>query len=219
MSIRPAPAATGADARPRPGAATGGSQGPRTAGPHAGRIDWVATLARGRPRRRADLIRPARRADGGECWVVIVDASASTRRQGALGRAKALLSALFEQAYRQRVQLAILQAGGREARWAWLDRKASASLRDWLDGLGAGGGTPLDDALDQAFQWLDRRERQKPAERQRLLILTDGRLRELPAVGPSPCPTVLIDTESGPIRLGRGRLLAERLRADYRSLE
>ncbi len=184
-----------------------------------GRIDWAATLARGRPRRYADLLRPPRHATPTECWVVILDASASTRRQGALGRAKALLSALFDEAYRQRLRLAVLQAGGRDARWTWLDRKASAALRDWLLHLGAGGGTPLGDALSQAHDWLDRRQRLKPAERQRLLILTDGRLRKLPAVSPSPCPTVLIDIESGPIRLGRGHALAVRLGAAYRRME
>ncbi|WP_263140260.1 VWA domain-containing protein [Pseudomonas sp. RIT-PI-AD] len=218
LSIRSAPLA-GADARQRPGENQGGTQGARSGVGLRGRIDWPATLAGGRPRQRSDLIRSPRRADSPALWVVILDASASTGRHGALGRAKALLSGLFEQAYRQRVRLAVLQAGGRDARWSWLDRPASARLQAWLIRLGAGGGTPLEDALRQAHDWLVRRQRQRPTERQRLLIFTDGRLRHLPAQLIPCCPSLLIDIESGPIRLGRGRLLAERLGAEYRSLD
>jgi magnesium chelatase subunit ChlD-like protein len=74
---------------------------------------------------------------------VLVDASASTRRHGALSLAKGVLAELFDSAYRQRARLAVLQAGGREAQWLWQGRKASAELHRWLQELGAGGGTPF----------------------------------------------------------------------------
>ncbi len=150
---------------------------------------------------------------------MLVDASASTRRHGALSRAKGVLTEVFDSAYRQRVRLAVLQAGGREAQWLWQGRKASAELHRWLHELGAGGGTPLLDALNQAGDWLLRRQRAKPNERQRLLILTDGRLRDLPALAPLPCPTLLLDTERAPIRLGRARQLAQALQAEYHHID
>jgi magnesium chelatase subunit ChlD-like protein len=160
------------------------------------------------------VLRPrSQRAE--ELWLVLLDASASTRRHGALSRAKGVLAGVFDSAYRQRARLAVLQAGGREAQWLWQGRKASAELHRWLHELGAGGGTPLLDALQQAGDWLLRRQRLKPNERQRLLILTDGRLRDLPALLPLSCPSLLLDTERAPIRLGRARQLAQTLQAEY----
>lgn len=146
---------------------------------------------------------------------MIVDASASTRRHGALSQAKGLLSEVFAQAYRQRTRLALLQAGGSHGQWLWQGQKASSELRQWLAELGAGGGTPLLDALQQATSWLSRRQRLKPAEQQRLLLLTDGRLRDWPAVPPAACPALLVDIERNPVRLGRARQLAGELGADY----
>lgn len=164
------------------------------------------------------MLRPrSRQAE--ELWLVLVDASASTRRHGALSLAKGVLAEAFDNAYRQRARLAVLQAGGREAQWLWQGRKASAELHRWLHALGAGGGTPLLDALRQAGDWLLRRQRAKPSERQRLLILTDGRLRDWPPLAPLSCPALLLDTERAPIRLGRGRELARQLGADYQHID
>lgn len=112
----------------------------------------------------------------------------------------------------------MLHAAGREPRWLWQGQKASAELREWLRDLGAGGGTPLPEALAQASDWLQRRQRLKPGENQRLLILTDGRLDIRAPLLPPPCPALLVDIESGPVRLGRARLLAEQLGAEYHSL-
>lgn len=147
---------------------------------------------------------------------MIVDASASTRRHGALTQAKGLLANTFEQAYRQRARLAVLHATGAQPRWLWQGQKASSQLQDWLEQLGAGGGTPLIEALELARDWLGKRQRQKPGERQRLLVLTDGRLRDWPALQPLNCPTLLVDIEGGAIRLGRARKLADELDAEYR---
>nr|WP_325436710.1 VWA domain-containing protein [Pseudomonas nitroreducens] len=209
--------APGADANPRPGQLAGGRSGARQPGAH-GRIDWPATLRNGRPQHRADLVLRARSHKPSELWLVIVDASASTRRHGALAQAKGLLADTFEQAYRQRARLAVLHATGAQPRWLWQGQKASSQLQAWLEQLGAGGGTPLIEALEQAREWLDKRQRQKPAERQRLLVLTDGRLRDWPTLQPMGCPTVLVDIEGGAVRLGRAQGLAQELGADYRRI-
>jgi len=164
------------------------------------------------------VLRP-RSAKPSQLWLVIVDASASTRRHGALSKAKGLLSELFEQARRQRARLAVLHATGRQAQWLWQGQKASQVLQHWLNELGAGGGTPLFDALQQAAAWQARRQHLHPAERQRVLIITDGRLRAWPALAPSACPSVLVDIESAPIRLGRARQLADELGADYHHID
>ncbi len=150
---------------------------------------------------------------------MVVDASASTRRHGALSQAKGLLGTVLQQAYQQRARVAVMHATGVQAQWSFQGQKSSAAMLAWLNELGAGGGTPLIEGLLNAGEWLVKRQRSKPSEQQRLLVITDGRLREWPALAPMACPTVLVDIESGPIRLGRARLLAEQLGADYRHIE
>ncbi|MDH4560285.1 VWA domain-containing protein [Pseudomonas sp. BN411] len=214
LSIRPR-TVTGAGAQPRPGTLGNGRSGARRAGAN-GAIQWLPTLLRGRPRKASDLVRAPRSQRPDQLWLVVVDASASTRRHGALAQAKGLLANLFEAAYRERARLAVLHATGHQPRWLWQGQKASPALHHWLAELGAGGGTPVIEALQQSAHWLARRQRQKPAEEQRLLVLTDGRLKDWSSLQPPGCPTLLVDIESGPIRLGRAKKLAEELGAEYR---
>jgi magnesium chelatase subunit ChlD-like protein len=184
-----------------------------------GAVAWPATLLKGRPRQRRDLCWQQRTASAHELWLVIVDASASTRRHQALSQAKGLLAGFFDQAYRQRARLALLTASGNAPQWQRHGLKASAALQPWLDSLGAGGGTPLLAALEQARDWLLARQRRYPQEQQRCLVLTDGRLKAWPALQPMPCPSLVVDIERSPVRLGRAQLLAQQLEADYRSIE
>ncbi|ROM69814.1 magnesium chelatase [Pseudomonas brassicacearum] len=178
-------------------------------------MNWTGTLLNGRPRRQEDLRFHSRQRSPHELWLVIVDASASTRRHGALSDGKGLLAQLFDDAYRQRARLALLTASGTVPTWQVQGLKASAGLRDWLDGLGAGGGTPLLAALNEAGRWLTARRKRLPAEQQRVLVMTDGRVKEGLSLPYLDCPCLLIDIERGPIRLGRARQLAGQLQAEY----
>jgi magnesium chelatase subunit ChlD-like protein len=208
----------GANAKPRAGRLDSGKQGKRRAA-QSGSINWPGTLLNGRPRQREDVLFHLRTRSPHELWLVIVDASASTRRHQALSDAKGLLAQLFDDAYRQRARLALLTASGHTPRWQVQGLKASAGLRHWLDDLGAGGGTPLLAALGEAGRWLAVRQKRLPAEQQRLLLVTDGRLKEWSGVPALGCPGLLIDIERGPIRLGRARQLAAELQADYRHID
>lgn len=180
---------------------------------------WAATLSQGRPRVREDLRWQQRQARPVELWVVIVDSSASTRRHGALAQAKGLLAECFDHAYRQRARVALLTASGDAPHWQCHGLKASHALQGWLDELGAGGGTPLLAALAQARHWLLARQKRLPEERQRCLVLTDGRLPQWAPLQPLPCASLVVDMERSPVRVGRARLLAEQLEAEYRPLD
>ena len=203
---------------PRVGKLAGASRG-RVRAASTGRVAWLATLLKGRPRLRQDLCWQQRQAQAAELWLVIVDASASTRRHQALAQSKGLLAEVFDQAYRQRARLALLTASGGAPQWQRHGLKASAALQPWLQALGAGGGTPLIAALEQARRWLTARQKAHPQELQRCLVFTDGRLQRWSAVQPMPCATVLVDMELAPVRLGRARQLATQLQADYQHLE
>ncbi len=135
-----------------------------------------------------------------------------------MSQAKGLLAQLFDDAYRRRARLALLTASGGAARWQHHGFKATASLQPWLDGLGAGGGTPLFDALSQAGDWLRERQKRYPTQAQRVLVLTDGRIKQMPPIPAFECPSVLIDMEQGPIRLGRAADIATMIGAEYRHL-
>ncbi|NWD77989.1 VWA domain-containing protein [Pseudomonas gingeri] len=208
----------GADAKPRSGRLSGGRQGVSRAA-ESGAISWVETLLGGRPRSPKDLrFRPRSRSPH-ELWLVIVDASASTRRYQALSEAKGLLAQVFDDAYRQRARLALMTASGDRPTWQLQGLKASSDLRDWLEGLGAGGGTPLQAALAEAAQWLAKRQKRNGAECQRVLLLTDGRLKAWSGLPVFNCQALLVDLEKGPIRLGRAVQLAAELGAEYRHIE
>jgi len=182
-------------------------------------IDWVQTLLRGRPRQRADLAWKTRQSDAQELWLVVVDASASTRRHQALSDAKGLLAQLFEDAYRQRARVAVMTASGQTAQWQVSGAKASSALNAWLQALGAGGGTPLLEALQEVAKWLEMRRKHYPQEQQRFLLLTDGRLKQWSGMPAIDCPGLLIDIERGPIRLGRSRQMATELNVDYQHID
>lgn len=176
-------------------------------------------MRHGRPQRQADLHWQQRHGKASELWLIIVDASASTRRHGALSQAKGLLSGVFDDAYRQRARLALLTASGANPQWQRQGLKASAALQPWLAQLGAGGGTPLLQAIQQARLWLRRRQLSHPEEMQRCLVITDGRLKHWPEQEPLPCQTCVMDIERGAIRLGRTRRLAEQLGGEYRHID
>lgn len=173
----------------------------------------------GRPQSREDLLYHLRSRAAHELWLVIVDASASTRRHGALSDAKGLLAQLFDDAYRQRARMALLTASGQSPKWQVQGLKAAKSLTGWLAQLGAGGGTPLLAALSEAGQWLHARRQRYPAEQQRLLVITDGRLKAIAGLPVLDCPGLLVDIERGPILLGRAKQLALELQLDYRPID
>ena len=217
LSIRPAKALGADGARPK-GKLAQGHRGRAQSG-RGEHIAWVTTLRHGRPQRQADLHWQQRHGKAGELWLIVVDASASTRRHGALSHAKGLLASVFDDAYRQRARLALLTASGATPQWQRQGLKASAALQSWLVQLGAGGGTPLLQAVQQARQWLRRRQLSHPAEVQRCLVMTDGRLKHWQAQEALPCQTCVVDIERGAIRLRRAQLLADQLGGEYRHID
>ncbi|MFB3305692.1 VWA domain-containing protein [Pseudomonas sp. AMR01] len=184
-----------------------------------GSINWPGTLLGGRPQCREDMLYHLRSRSADELWLVIVDASASTRRHRALTDAKGLLAQLFDDAYRQRARMALLTASGQSPKWQVQGLKAAKGLAQWLKQLGAGGGTPLLAALIEARQWLAVRRKRYPSEQQRLLVITDGRLKDIAGLPLLECPGLLVDIERGPIRLGRAEELAVGLQLDYRHID
>jgi magnesium chelatase subunit D len=174
------------------------------------RIDWFRTLlaTRGTGDRKPRF----RSARGGALWIIAVDCSASMQRKAALSHAKGVARELGLRARRRRAALHLITFGGRSVRTL---RIRNAGLERAIIALGAGGGTPLRNALIHALRI---RARQRAAREQRLFLLTDGRthtkLDDLARVGEA-LDSLVIDCERTRPRLAGARRIAASLHANY----
>ncbi len=112
-----------------------------------------------------------------------------------------------------------MQFGGLEARVVMASRRPPKDQRPVLEKIRGGGGTPLRLSLERALSVLRQERRRHPQQAQTLVLLTDGRSRDSVHGLEVPRQTFVVDTESGPVRLGRCRDLAAALGAEYVALE
>ena len=94
-------------------------------------------------------------------------------------------------------------------------RRAPRALRRLLDRIEAGGGTPLREVVQQARQYQQHLRAIYPELRMQNYLLTDGRSSASLSGLELDGETWLIDTESSPIKRGRGREFAQSLGAHY----
>lgn len=208
-----------------------------------GRLHLSATLqaaaphqsARGRSGRglvvrRADL-REAR-TEGKESNLVLflVDASGSMAARRRMGAVKGAVLSLLLDAYQRRdkVGLVTFRSGGAEVALPPTSSVDAAAAR--LEALPTGGRTPLADGLLKAREVLRIERLRDPARRPLLVTVTDGRATG----GPQPVDrsrraarllaadgtaSVVVDCESGPVRLGLAAELAGELGGPAVTLE
>ncbi len=222
-----APAATPPRATAKPSATTSAEQGAgaaqgrrRTSAstPNDNRVDWFRTLAapenhRGEGLRALHYRAPRRAPTTLNC--VLLDTSASTLSHRALAQAQAVVLGIAERAYHAREQLAILAFGNERADWVLPPRRAPKDCTVHLEHLPAGGGTPLREALLTARQRIERLVRRHPGVACRTYLLTDGRSRDTVDDIALPSRVWVIDTEQARVPLGRCRVLARQLQAEY----
>jgi magnesium chelatase subunit D len=137
----------------------------------------------------------------------------------------AILSLLLD-AYRRRDRIAVVTFRDTRAEVVLPATGSVEIAAVRLDELPAGGRTPLAEGLLQAGEVIRRERLRDPACRPLLVVLTDGRATagadpversrraaaQLAGLGFS---AVVVDCESGRMRLGLARGLAEHLRAEY----
>jgi len=149
---------------------------------------------------------------------VLLDTSASTLKNSLFANAKAAIMEIAEQAYRSREQLTVWGFGNQQVENFLPRRRAPKALRQLLDTIPAGGGTPLREGLQQAGDYLRQIAKQHPEMAMRTYLITDGRSSQQVTDLRLPGECLLIDTESSPVKRGRGQELARELAADYFSL-
>ncbi|WP_281078332.1 VWA domain-containing protein, partial [Variovorax paradoxus] len=157
------------------------------------------------------LRRRPRETPEGALHCFLLDASASMRNDGSLARAKGLLLALMDEAYRRRDHVALLCFAGSVVELRLPPRRASAWNDDWIAPIGAGGGTPLALGVQRADELLERH-----ADRRRWLwLLTDGRSAESPARPGAADVACVVGFETARVPLHRAQSLAAAWDARY----
>ncbi|MFW8627160.1 VWA domain-containing protein [Deinococcus sp. ME38] len=173
---------------------------------------------------RADLRAPILAPQEGRRVLFVADASGSVGASGRMGAVKgALLDALGGPGGPDRAALITFRGVGATLLLDWTaDAHAGARA---VEGASTGGRTPLTQALRLARATLD------GARGARLVLFTDGRANVPTQPGADPwaealdaaralrgVPALVVDTESGRVRLGRAAQLARAIGADLAPL-
>ncbi|MDO3397667.1 VWA domain-containing protein [Nocardioides sp. SOB44] len=225
--------------RSRALASTGRRVGARRPDGPTGSLHLAETLlaaagkqsSRGRTTGRVELrnedLRVAVR-EGREANLVLfcVDASGSMAARKRMTQVKTAILSLLLDAYRRRDKVGLVTFRGAEATVALPPTHSVDIAAARLDEVPAGGRTPLAEGLLEAARVLTRERMRDPRLRPLLVLVTDGRAtggkdavarsqQAAEYVAGLGVTTVVIDGESGPLRLGLALRLAELLRAEH----
>jgi magnesium chelatase subunit ChlD-like protein len=180
-------------------------------------VDWIATL---RTKRASALetrhVRYRRTlADAPQLHCFVLDCSGSMLSGERLARAKGMLLALFDRAYRERAEVALVCFGGTRAEVRRQPGAAHWWNERWIAPIGGGGGTPLALGLARASTVLEHAARRRPQQQRWLWLLTDGRTNEHPVSPNGAHRIVVVDFDEGYARAGRCAALAHAWHAEH----
>lgn len=192
--------------------------------------------ADGKPIVHSDNIRQKIRSSTADTLILfVVDASGSMAARKRMEAVKGAIVALLTDAYQQRDRVGVIAFRGTHAETILAPTRSVELAEEKLGRLPTGGRTPLAHALVVAHDTLSRLRRDHPEQAVLMILLSDGKANvALPASAGDPWeqtqtaaaklavlgnPTLLLDTERGYVKTGRGRELAELLRADYMPLD
>jgi magnesium chelatase subunit ChlD-like protein len=156
-----------------------------------------------------------KRGEGAALHCFVLDCSGSMLAGKRLALAKGLLVALFDRAYRERAEVALVCFGGGQAQVRRQPGAAHWWNEHWVAPIGGGGGTPLALGVRSAANVLARAARGKPAQERWLWLLTDGRTPDAPSRPLDADRVVIVDFESDAVKLGRCAALAQAWDAQY----
>ncbi|WP_256105362.1 putative cobaltochelatase [Streptomyces sp. ODS05-4] len=172
--------------------------------------------------RRDDLRQAVREGREGNLVLFAVDASGSMAARKRMGAVKGAVLSLLLDAYQRRDKVGLVTFRGSEAELALPPTSSVDAAAARLERLPTGGRTPLAAGLLRAHEVLRVERLRDPARRPLLVVVTDGRATG----GPEPLrlaaraaglhaaegtASVVVDCESGPVRLGLAAELARSL--------
>ncbi|MBO4270723.1 VWA domain-containing protein [Microbispora triticiradicis] len=212
-----------------------GTRLPGGTGPRA--IDLPATLLAAAPHqvlrgrrgpglvlRRDDLREPVREGREGNLVLFVVDASGSMGARRRMTAVKTAVLSLLLDAYQRRDKVGLVVFRGRGATVALPPTSSVEAGAARLRALPTGGRTPLAEGLATAAEVLRVERMRDPDRRPLLVVVTDGRATSggdvtRAATALAGVTSVVVDCESGPVRLGLAGALALRLGARVLPLE
>jgi magnesium chelatase subunit D len=154
----------------------------------------------------------------------VVDASGSMAARKRMTLVKTAVLSLLRDAYQRRDRIGMITFRGSDAEVVLPPTSSHEVGVQRLAALRTGGRTPLAAGLRAAAATIATERRRDPRRRPLLVLVTDGRATS----GPDPLllvpalsgvAGVVVDCESGPIRLGLARRLAAALGADVMPLD
>jgi len=160
----------------------------------------------------------------------VVDGSGSMAARRRMSQVKTAILSLLTDAYRRRDRVALVTFRGTDADLALPPTSSIDTAVALLDTLPSGGRTPLAEGLLEAGAVVRRELLRDPRMRPLLIVVTDGRATagteavtrsrlaadQLARLG---LRSVVIDCESGPMRLGLAQRLAGHLGAEHLPME
>jgi magnesium chelatase subunit D len=176
-----------------------------------------------------DLHQQIRSGKNANLILFVVDASGSMAAQRRMEAVKGAVLSLLTDAYQQRDEVAVISFRGESAQLLLSPTRSVDLAEQNLRELPTGGRTPLPHALSVALETLE-----KTGIPPLLVLLSDGKANVALSDGNDPwqeslrfarllaergVPALVLDTETGYLRLGRARQLAQALGAEYLTLE
>jgi magnesium chelatase subunit D len=165
-----------------------------------------------------------RRREGRESNLVlfVVDASGSMAASRRMEAVKGAVLSLLLDAYQRRDKVGLISFRGTGAELLLPPTSSADAAARRLETMPTGGRTPLAAGLTEAYATLRREKLRDPLRRPLLVLVTDGRHNAGGEPGPAATllrrdgvAAVVVDCESGPVRLGLAVGLAHALAADW----
>ncbi|MFA5018276.1 MAG: putative cobaltochelatase [Methylobacter sp.] len=178
---------------------------------------------------KSDLHQQIRVGKNANLILFVVDASGSMAAQRRMEAVKGAVLSLLTDAYQQRDEVAVISFRGESAQLLLSPTRSVDLAEQNLRELPTGGRTPLPHALSLALETLE-----KTGMPPLLVLLSDGKanvalndgndpwqesLRFAELLAERSVPALVLDTETGYLRLGRARQLAQALGAECLTLE
>ncbi|MYT29218.1 MULTISPECIES: putative cobaltochelatase [unclassified Streptomyces] len=172
--------------------------------------------------RRDDLREAVREGREGNLVLFVVDASGSMAARKRMSAVKGAVLSLLLDAYQRRDKIGMVTFRGAGAELALPPTSSVEAGAARLEQLPTGGRTPLSEGLLRAHEVLRVERMRDPSRRPLLVVVTDGRATG----GPEPVgrahraarllaaggtASVVVDCETGPVRLGLAGELAREL--------
>jgi magnesium chelatase subunit D len=183
--------------------------------------------------RRQDLMVKVRRTPMQHLYILVVDASGSMAAYQRMAQVKGMLLGLLREVYRHRDGVAVITFRGAHSELLLSPTRSPEAAQAFIAALPTGGRTPLAHALLRVEALMTHERRRQSPWLPVLVLVTDGRPnRGLTRADPlqeslsicrrladSGLQAVVVDTETGVIRLGLAIQFASALSASYVRLE